>query len=126
MNVTRGGSMRQFIPELGLSPPMEHRKLEGKDARHKVTVEAGSVLAGVTGSGEIEANSAHKQAMGTIGRGLRVVATSPDGVVEGLEDASFPLYLGVQWHPERIHTERPHGGLFELLVKKSGEWRGGK
>jgi len=121
MNVHRGGTMHQFIPDLGLSPTLEHRKTEGKDARHPVRVQPGSVLAGAMGGAQVESNSAHKQAMATIGKGLNVVATAPDGVVEGVEDPTLPLWLGVQWHPERIHQEQAHGRLFKLLIQKASD-----
>jgi putative glutamine amidotransferase len=67
----------------------------------------------------LNANSSHKQAVKRIGRGLRVIGTSPDGVIEGIEDPTFPLFLGVQWHPERLHEEKDHLALFRLLVEKS-------
>jgi putative glutamine amidotransferase len=121
MNVYRGGSMKQFIPELGLSPTLEHRKTEGKDGRHPVSIAADSTLGKTIGATAVESNSAHKQAMANIGRGLRVIATAPDGVVEALEDPTFPLWLGVQWHPERIHTEPAQAKIFELLVKTCSE-----
>ena len=47
------------------------------------------------------------------------VTTSPDGVIEGIEDPTLPLWLGVQWHPERLHAEADHLALFKLLVEKA-------
>ena len=44
--------------------------------------------------------SSHHQAVAHPGR-LRVVAASPDSVIEAIDDPSRPYYLGVQWHPER-------------------------
>lgn len=121
MNVHRGGTLRQFIPDLSLAPNIEHRKLAGVDGRHAVVVVPGSRLAEAMGAAEVESNSAHKQAYGKIGRGLTVSARAPDGIPEAVEDASMPLFLGVQWHPERIHTEEAQGKLFELLVRRAGE-----
>jgi putative glutamine amidotransferase len=122
MNVHRGGTLQQFIPETPSAtgvPRLEHRKLAGADARHPISVAPGSLLAQTLGQTSLTANSAHKQAYATIGRGLRVVATSPDGIPEALEDTTLPLWLGVQWHPERIHKEQPHNKLFDLLIAKS-------
>lgn len=119
MNVTRGGSMRQFIPDLGLSPAIEHRRVNDADSRHPLRVETDSLLERVLGVRELESNSAHKQAYGRIGRGLRVVATAPDGIPEALEDPSMPFWLGVQWHPERIWKEGVQVRLFEALVAAS-------
>lgn len=118
MNVHRGGSLHQFIPEHNLpphTPKLEHRKLE-VDSRHAVSVEPGSLLARTLEATTLEINSAHKQAYHRIGRGLRVIATAPDGIPEALIDDSYPLYLGVQWHPERIQTEGTQINLFKLLV----------
>lgn len=126
LNVYRGGSMQQFIPDL--PPPagverIEHRKLSAVDPRHPVKIESDSLLAKTIGATEVLANSSHKQAYGRIGKGLRVVATAPDGIPEALEDASFPLMLGVQWHPERIHREPEQLKIFKLLVTKSAEFK---
>ena len=65
------------------------------------------------------ANSFHKQSINKLGRGLRIVATAPDGVIEGIEDPTLPLFTAVQWHPERLTDEREHLALFQLLVDKA-------
>ena len=45
--------------------------------------------------------SAHHQALGTLGKGIKVNATSSDGrVAEGIEHEKFPNVLGVQFHPD--------------------------
>ncbi|MDB5344108.1 MAG: glutamine amidotransferase class-I [Schlesneria sp.] len=44
--------------------------------------------------------SSHHQAVDDAG-GLRVVARSPAGVIETVDDPARFFYLGVQWHPER-------------------------
>jgi gamma-glutamyl-gamma-aminobutyrate hydrolase PuuD len=31
----------------------------------------------------------------------------------------MPLYVGIQWHPERMHEEADHLALFRLLVEKA-------
>jgi gamma-glutamyl-gamma-aminobutyrate hydrolase PuuD len=40
-------------------------------------------------------------------------------VIEAFEDPAYPLFAGVQWHPERLHEEPEHLAVFELLVKKA-------
>ena len=46
-------------------------------------------------------NTSHKQAVRQVGRNLRVIATSPDGVIEGLRyDDDSQFVVGVQWHAE--------------------------
>lgn len=124
MNVYRGGSMYQFLPDLQRQSPIEHRRIGDVVPRHDVVVNPDSLLAHVVGKTHVLANSYHKQAIETVGRGLRIIATAPDGVIEGIEDPSLPLFLGVQWHPERLHNEADHLALFRLLAEKAAEARG--
>jgi putative glutamine amidotransferase len=121
INVHRGGSLHQYLPEVPRENPLAHGKGAeiGVYPRHAVVIAPNSHLAAITGKSELLANSSHKQAVKTVGHGLRVIATSPDGVIEGTEDPSFPLFLAVQWHPERLHDEEDHLKVFKLLVDKS-------
>jgi putative glutamine amidotransferase len=122
MNVHRGGSLLQFIPD-AIDTQIEHRKLDKtKEQRHPVKFDVtDSWLTRATSKRETLANSSHKQSVGKLGKGLRVIATSPDGVIEATEDPTFPLWLGVQWHPERIADEQDHHKLFQLLIAKASE-----
>ena len=52
------------------------------------------------GADELSVNSAHHQAVKTVGPGVVVDAVAPDGVIEGIEDPRYRYCLGVQWHPE--------------------------
>ena len=121
MNVYRGGSLNQFLPEMDRQPPLEHRKIDGIMQRHDVEVKPESWVAKTVGKTSINANSSHKQSIRQVGRGLRIIGTAPDGVIEGIEDPTLPLFLGVQWHPERLHDEADHLALFRLLVQKAAE-----
>jgi len=121
MNVYRGGSLHQFLPDLPRQPMLEHRKLNEVVPRHDVALQPGSHLAKLLNKTEINANSYHKQSIDQVGRGLRIIGTAPDGVIEGTEDPTLPLFLGVQWHPERLADEPDHLALFKLLVQKAAE-----
>jgi putative glutamine amidotransferase len=62
-------------------------------------------------------NSFHHQALDRVGRGLRPVAWSDDGVVEGVEgSAGGSFTVGVQWHAECLTEREEHAALFEGLV----------
>ncbi len=51
-------------------------------------------------------NSRHHQSVRKVGDGLRVVAKSPDGIVEATETTDSDRFLiGVQWHPEKMVPE---------------------
>jgi putative glutamine amidotransferase len=92
--------------------------------RHGIKIEPDSALGKMLGKSEISANTYHKQAVRDVGRGLRVTAVSDDGVIEGLEDPTLPLFAAVQWHPERLHTEAEHLAPFRLLVDAAATARG--
>lgn len=117
MNVHRGGTLFQHLPELARTEPAEHRRLGNRDARHVVRLEAGSHVARIVGVGGFEANSAHHQAIDRLGAGLVVSGRAPDGVVEAIEDPAHPFFLGVQWHPERIIDVVGQESLFRHLVR---------
>ena len=123
MNVYRGGSLTQFLPDHERDNAMEHRCVSGVSLRHDVKLDTSSQLGRAIGGGEsnVSVNTFHKQAVRTIGRGLKIIATAPDGVIEGFEDPSLPLFAAVQWHPERLVDEREHLAPFRLLVEKSAE-----
>ena len=121
MNVHRGGSLIQFLPDQK-PDAAEHRYLKDKGlTRHPIKLERESLLGRAIGKSDVSVNTYHKQAVNQIGRGLRVIATAPDGVIEAFEDPSHPCFVAVQWHPERLIDEPEHLAPFKLLVEKSAE-----
>jgi putative glutamine amidotransferase len=117
LNVARGGSLLQDIAsQRGGALP--HRPARaGRPLSHPVAVRPGSLLHRILGRRSLEANSSHHQAIDRVGRGLRAVAWSPDGVIEGIEDPARRFAVGVQWHPERLFDRAAHRHLFEALVR---------
>jgi putative glutamine amidotransferase len=111
LNVALGGTLSQHL-EPG---PVAHR-----DALHEVSVAAGSRLHDVTGRDRITVSSYHHQAIDVLGAGLRVVAWAEDGCVEAVEHATS--IVGVQWHPEDLHTTNPTDALlFADLVERAAK-----
>jgi putative glutamine amidotransferase len=121
MNVHRGGSLNQFLPDQQRDDALEHRKLSPGDStrRHAVHLEPGTRLAEAIGRSEISVNTRHKQSVNRTGKGLRVIAKAPDGVIEAIEDPSHPFFMAVQWHPENLSEEPEHLAPFKLLVEQS-------
>ena len=116
LNVSRGGSLHQHLPDRpGVT--LDHRQqAHGSTVTHGVKITAGSLLARTMGVCEAQVNSFHHQAVNRLGTGLRAVAWSSDGVIEGLEAPGRDFVLGVQWHAELL-TERPEqAALFAALV----------
>jgi putative glutamine amidotransferase len=116
INVARGGSLHQHLPDRDAS--IAHRQaLSGDRVTHPVEVESGTQLARVLGRRRLRVNSFHHQAVRKLGRGLRAVAWSPDGVIEGLEAPAQTFLLGVQWHAECLATRAPQMALFRAFVQ---------
>ncbi len=51
-------------------------------------------------------NSRHNNRIRTLGKDLKAVAWSPDGVIEAIEHTKLPVYA-VEWHPERMRGDIP-------------------
>lgn len=120
LNVAAGGTLIQDIPTQ-VPDALIHSTVAGRPlpvVSHTAEVTARSRLATLVGAGELGVNSAHHQAVKTVGAGLVVTARAPDGIVEGLEAPDHPFCLGVQWHPEvMVESHPPMRRLFEGLVK---------
>lgn len=80
---------------------------------HPLQLVEGTHLADVLGSTIDQVNTRHLQAIASVGSGYRVAATSPDGVVEAIENDDGTV-LGVQFHPERMGEQME--ALFQHLV----------
>ena len=116
MNLVRGGSLIQHLPDAG--DYADHSRGGDWGKRHPINVTADSTFAGVVGVEALTVNTSHHQALGNIGDGLRAVGHAPDGVVEAIEDSTRPYWIGVQWHPERMAADDERQmALFRKLVK---------
>ena len=122
MNVARGGTLHQHVDDV-TDGSLHHRQAApGRVATHTVDVEAGSRLAAIVGAGPaLPVNSFHHQAVDRVGRDLRVVARSPDGLTEAIESDGPALYLGVQWHAEGLVAASEQLALFDALIDAAAE-----
>jgi putative glutamine amidotransferase len=85
--------------------PSRHPR--GRGRVHAVELDADSRLSSVLAETRIRASSSHHQAIGRVAAGLRVVGTSPDGIIEAIEAIDPGWWIvGVQWHAEELtHTD---------------------
>lgn len=119
INVARGGTLHQHLP--AVRGTGDHRQLEpGAFTTHEVALQPDSRLAGIFGADRIEVNSFHHQSVRRLGRGLRGVGRSPDGVIEAIEDPSADFLIGVQWHAETLGERPEHFGLLREFVAAAG------
>ena len=119
MNVQRGGSLHQYIPDVSRPMILAHaanpNNTADKNAWHTVAIAPQSRLHVILNRDEVQVNSRHRQAIDRLGTGLSASAMSPDGLVEAIEDDSLKFWLGVQWHPEAL-ADPPHPELFRAFV----------
>ena len=92
---------------------------------HEVWIDKDSALAALLrerlgGADSCEVNSRHHQAVKSVAPGFRVSATSPDGVVEAIEDPGQRFCIGVQWHPENFWRTGEFRPLFQGFVEAAG------
>lgn len=104
VNVAHGGTLNQHVElEEGAGHPQW--EIDGRKTTHHVSCVASSLTADVLG-GSLEVNSLHHQILSTMGDGLVVGATAPDGVVESFYTPDATV-LAVQWHPELLPAPDP-------------------
>ena len=110
LNVALGGTLFQDLPSQRPTDIDHDPDLPRSSRTHSVELPGESRLARTIGSTNLEVNSVHHQAIARVADALRVVAVSPDGVIEGVESAADSRWwcVGVQWHPEDlIDTPEP-------------------
>ncbi|MFZ7128537.1 MAG: gamma-glutamyl-gamma-aminobutyrate hydrolase family protein [Desulfobacterales bacterium] len=84
---------------------------------HEVDIDPETRLSAICKADRIRVNSLHHQAVNRVGRGLRVTARAPDGVVEALEHSGERWLMAVQWHPEwLVEQEETARRLFESFA----------
>ena len=115
INVFNGGTLHQDIKNM-----TEHTLKHIQDYLpelevHKINIHNNSILSDLFGE-ELVTNSFHHQALDKIGEGLKVVATTNDGIVEAIESKEERFLLGVQWHPEMM-TARGSKSMLKIFEK---------
>lgn len=94
INVALGGGLYQDLVE---QRGLVHMNTE---IRHPITTKEGSLLYRLFGE-SFRVNSTHHQAVRELGEGLEATAWSVEGICEGFEHGSKPIF-GTQFHPERL------------------------
>ena len=117
LNVARGGTLHQHLPDRPGTTLTHRQSAPGDHVTHSVDITPGSLLHGTMRRRRARVNSFHHQAVHRLGEGLRAVAWSPDGVIEGVEAPARPFALGVQWHAETLTARPEQAALFGALVQ---------
>jgi putative glutamine amidotransferase len=120
MNVARGGTLIQHLPDsVGHE---DHRRTPGSydDADHDVELVPGSLAGRAAGEARHSTKSHHHQGVDRLGEGLVVSGRATlDDLPEAIEDPALGCALGVQWHPEAD----PTSPVIASLVRAAAEFR---
>lgn len=116
LNVARGGSLVQHLPDvLGTE---RHKHAPGTFSEHDVELVEGTRVASLLGE-RAPVKSHHHQGFGRLGDGLVEAGRADDGTLEAVEDPAKRFTLGVLWHPE----EGADAALFVGLVEAAAAYR---
>jgi len=119
LNVAAGGSLIQHLPIRTDEPHRDYER--DRETIHSVEVDPSSLLAAITGQQAFGVNTLHHQAVAEVGSTLCPVAWAPDGIIEAVESVDGHPLLGVQWHPELLTHQPPHGQLFAWLARAAND-----
>ncbi len=117
INIALGGSLHQEAYET-FSDSDRHWTVLPKKTVH---VEAGTGLAGISGTEPMVVNALHHQAVDRLGDGVRVAARDRGGMIQAVERPDGPFTLGVQWHPEYLFYAHRQRALFKALVDSAAQ-----
>ena len=113
-----GGKVAQDISDVAT---IKHSQdADRSEPTHSVIIDEDSSLFDIYKSTKVMVNSFHHQAVAEAGDKFRVIAKSPDGIIEAMESSEFKSILGVQWHPECLEEGLP---LFQWLVNEAKSFR---
>jgi putative glutamine amidotransferase len=111
LNVFFGGSLVQDIATQ-LPVAINH-----KNDYHMIVITENRFLS----KGTFSVHSSHHQAIKTLGKGLSAIACSEDRIIEAFCKEEYHFLIGVQWHPERVLTDKLSHAIFHGFIKASQE-----
>lgn len=120
-NVVLGGTLVQHLGDLpNANELLNHAPTDfpvgAEFALHPVQLVEGSRIAMAMATTSVNGASFHHQGIGRLAEGLKVVGSSPDGLLEAVEHEEHWL-IGVQWHPEDTAATDPvQQRLYDFFV----------
>ena len=97
LNVAMGGSLYQDLPTQMPDNVGHSQREPGNVGTHKINIRKGSTLRKIMGTDTLWVNSYHHQGVKDLAKGVKVTATTDDGLIEGYEGKNI---YAVQFHPE--------------------------
>ena len=120
INVYHGGSLYQDL-SYNKDCYVKHWQAHSpKLVTHSVKLDTDSILYKLFNENEIRVNSFHHQIIKDVGKGFKVTATAKDGVIEAIESTEYKYLVGVQWHPEMLHSSvYKMNNIFKSLIEEA-------
>lgn len=123
LGVASGGALWQDVPSQ-VPGAANHGGRFPDLPRHEIALTPGTRLRSLMPADRVTVNTAHHQAVRSVGAGWSITAHADDGVAEAIErDAKDGFALGVEWHPELMPEQPEQRGLFEALVAEGARAR---
>ncbi len=116
INAYLGGSLYQDLPSQHPSDVQHHQHAPYDVPAHEVTVLADTPLYDCLETHSLPVNSYHHQAIKEVAGGLKTMAISKDGLVEGLYMPGHRFLWGLQWHPEFSRKTPASQKIFRAFV----------
>ncbi len=125
VNVALGGNLYQDMSDFPGNTILHSQKQDRSYPVHPINVEKDSNLAKLLKETRVYTNTMHHQSVNGVGKGLKVVASADDGVIEALEDEKSEGKITlVQWHPEELQDSVPcMRSLFQNLVEQAAQYQ---
>ena len=118
LNVVLGGTLIQHIPD-EIKGLINHEQTNPRnEPSHTIKIIKNTKLYEITKAENMFVNSAHHQAVKTLGQNLIVNCSTEDGVIEGIENPDVEFCIGVQWHPEFL-IDKKDIEIFKSLIESS-------
>ena len=123
MNVVYGGTLHQHVHELDQYHDHRENKSDPIEVQyghsHSINLVSGGVLEQNYGKLHAQVNSLHGQGICKLGKGLKVEATSKDGLIEAITDPSAAAFnIAVQWHPEyKVTQDEFYQSIFSAFAR---------
>lgn len=119
MNIERGGDLHIDIRKVYEKAHYPNGTLARIFYRKRIYIHPKTLLFSLIGEQYSRVNSMHTQSINRLGRSLKISAEESNRIVQAIEDSDFPMYLGVQFHPEYLLYARRYRNLFQQIVRKA-------
>lgn len=113
LNVAVGGTLYQNLEGFYVEYPAIRSVLP----RKPVELIDQTRLREILGCDTVYVNALHSQAIDRLGRGLRICAVEPNGIIQAVEHVGEHFIIGVQWHPEYLPQRPRQRALFAALIE---------